>query len=375
MLSGCEYWYSGASGRTIFVGSQGASSGRTGNITISSTVSGSGATQDGATTTIFKDGVGALTLSGNNDYTGRTLFNEGTIFIGHNSAFGTGTLQIHFGNFSATKVLASSNATDRTLSNDMNIYGSNLTLGAAGYTGGITVNGAISLGNDTSGSNDRTITVVSGTSHSFGGVVSGNTSNKLIKAGAGSLTLANNNTFNAGVQLNEGILLVGHNNALGTGPMQVQFDIAGTKTLASSSSAAYTLNNNINIYNDLTLGQTSGGTGSLTLGGTIQLGNEANQNRAITVNGSHTISGSIQGARGIVKQGGGTLQLSGANTSTGQIYIDDGIIDLNGGSLGNGTIEIGAGTGGAASAILPVTSSVFPLATSNSLLFTATVPE
>jgi autotransporter-associated beta strand protein len=241
----------------------------------------------------------------------------------------------------------------------MNIYGSNLTLGAAGYTGGITVNGAISLGNDTSGSNDRTITIASGTSHSFGGVVSGNTSNKLIKAGAGSLTLANNNTFNAGVQLNEGTLLVGHNNALGTGLMQVQFDIAGTKTLASSSSAAYTLNNNINIYNDLTLGQTSGGTGSLTLGGTIQLGNEANQNRAITVNGSHTISGSIQGARGIVKQGGGTLRLSGINTSTGQIYIDDGIIDLNGGSLGNGTIEIGAGTGGAANATLRVTSGSF----------------
>lgn len=90
---------------------------------------------------------------------------------------------------------------------------------------------------------------------------------------------------------------MGHNNALGAGLLQVQFDIAGEKTLASRSGTAYTLANNINLFNDLTIGQTAGGTGNLTLGGTVALGDPigAANSRILTVNGSHTITGAVAG--------------------------------------------------------------------------------
>ena len=330
--------------------------GGTQGITVSGNLSGTKTTGDMA---VFIDNTGTTTFSGadNTGLTGNVRVNaNGTILLGSGNALGGGNLTFAP---STAATIASTSSNSRNLGNSTTfIYGTGLNLGVASTGTGSLTFGAMNLGNDATGSNQRTITTAGGTSHTFG-ALTGGANNTLIKEGTGALNLSAASTTSGGVQLNNGTLLVGNDAALGTGLLQVQFDIAGTKTLASSSSAAYTLNNNINIYNDLTLGQTSGGTGSLTLGGTIQLGNEANQNRAITVNGSHTISGSIQGARGIVKQGGGTLRLSGANTSTGQIYIDDGIVDLNGGSLGNGTIEIGAGTGGAANATLRVTSGSF----------------
>jgi autotransporter-associated beta strand protein len=349
----------GGDNNVLFVGALGAVSPTTGgNVVISGVVSGGGGTENG-TTSIFKDGIGALTLSGVNTYTGATLLNAGTILIGNNAAFGSGTVQAHFGDFSAAKVLASTDGTARTMANALNIFGSNLTLGAVDRTGGLTFNGNISLGNDTTGVNQRTLTTAVGTSHTFGGIVSGNTSNLLIKSGTGTLTLNGNNTFNAGLQLNDGAILVGNNNALGTGTFQVQFDVVGTKTLASASAANYTIGNNINIFNNLTIGRSGDANGSLTLGGNVFLGDEVAQNRTLTLVGDHAIGGIISGARGIVKQGAGQLTLSGNNTFTGNIFIDNGTINLNGGALGAGTIEIGAGSGGAAAGALKVAAGSF----------------
>lgn len=321
-------------------------------------VTGNGGTQDG-TTSVFKDGIGALTLGSANTYNGQTLHNGGTILIGNNSAFGNGTLQIHFANFSANKVLASTDGTARTIGNAMNIYGSNLTLGASDRTGSLVFSGNINLGNDTAAGNSRTITTASGTSHTFGGVVSGNTANTLIKTGAGALTLSGNNTTSGGVQLVNGTLSVGNNNALGSGKFTVVFGNDVTQTLASSDATSFTLGNAVDLFDDMTVGQTSGGTGSLNLSGNVFLGNEVDANRILTVNGSHTFSGIVSGNRGIVKQAAGQLTLSGNNTFTGGIYIDEGTINLNGGALGSGIIEIGAGAGGAAAAALKVTSGSF----------------
>jgi len=145
---------------------------------------------------------------------------------------------------------------------------------------------------------------------------------------------------------------VGNNNAFGTGVLQVQFDVAGTKTIASSSAAGYTIGNNVNVFNNLNLGLVSGGTGSINFGGTFYLGDEVGQNRVITTASAtgHTVSGAVTGLRGIVKQGAGTLTLSGANTSTGGLFIDAGTLAFGGGSLAFGQIDIGSGVAGDQSA-------------------------
>jgi autotransporter-associated beta strand protein len=160
-------------------------------------------------------------------------------------------------------------------------------------------------------------------------------------------------------------VLVGNNNALGAGFVQVQFSIPGTKTIASASSTGYTITNNINVFNDLNLGLASVNTGSLNFSGTFYLGDEVGQNRIITTAAgtAHVVSGAVTGNRGIVKQGAGTITLSGANTSTGGLYIDNGTINLNGGSIAFSVIDIGSGDGAGTqtgnNSTLRVTSGTF----------------
>jgi autotransporter-associated beta strand protein len=300
---------------------------------------------------LSKNGDGTLTLAGNSTgYTGEVILNNGTLLAGNAGAFGTGTTTINYGDGTGTRTLASADATAYTLNNDFNLYYNAFTLGqATGGTGSLTLGGAgktFNLGSD--GTEAIRIVTVNG-SHAITGEMTGGSNNRFAKAGTGSITLSGANTFSGGVQLREGTILVGNNAALGTGTFQVQFDEAGSKTIASSSSTGYTLGNSVNIYNDFTLGQTSGGTGSLTFSGGVQLGNEAGTRNITAATGtSHTFSGAISGLRGITKLGDGTLTLSGgsANTYSGATTVSAGVLELNkstGNAIaGNLTVNSGA---------------------------------
>ena len=307
----------------------------------------------------LKGGTGTLTLSGANTQTGLTIHEAGVLLVGNNAALGSGIYQVDFNN-ATNKTIAANGSGSFTLSQSNNIY-NDLTLGeATGNTGKLTFAGGTFLGLEPS--QYRTLTVASGNEHEFSGAITG--VRGLIKAGTGTLTLSANNSFGTSFQLNDGTVLVGHNNAFGTGVLQVQFDVGGTKTIASSSASGYTIGNNVNVFNNLNLGLASGGTGSLTFGGTFYLGDEVDQYRIIsTATGTgHTVSGSVTGNRGIVKQGTGTLTLSGNNTSSGALLIDNGTLQLDGGSLAAGTIDIGQGVAGdqaANAATLRVASGSF----------------
>jgi autotransporter-associated beta strand protein len=290
-----------------------------------------------------KNGTGTLVLAAANTHSGQTLLREGVMLVGNNAAFGTGSFVFSFATNTA-KTLASLGSTARTITNEIQIY-NDATLGeAAGNTGKLTFAGGTFLGNEPN--QYRTLTVAAGNEHEFSGGITG--LRGIIKAGTGTLTLSGNNSFGTSFQLNDGTVLVGHNNAFGSGVLQVQFDTGGTKTIASSSASAFTIGNSVNVFNGLNLGLASVGTGALTFGGTFYLGDEPGQYRIIsTAAGTgHTVSGAVTGLRGIVKQGTGTLTLSGANTSTGALLIDDGTLQLDGGSLAAGQIDIGSGVDG-----------------------------
>ncbi|MFM8365249.1 MAG: beta strand repeat-containing protein, partial [Verrucomicrobiota bacterium] len=156
----------------LFLGAQGGSPGRTGgDIILSNSITGSGSSlsdHGNTTTSVFKDGLGALTLSGSSSFSGATLLNNGTILVGNNNAFGNGFLQVHWQSDSA-KTIASTDGTARTFNNALNIY-NDVTLGATDRTGGLTFNGAIALGDE---AGNRTITTAAGTSHTFAGNVGG----------------------------------------------------------------------------------------------------------------------------------------------------------------------------------------------------------
>ncbi len=264
----------------LFLGALGSTvGGRTGgNIAISGQISGDGGTQDG-TTSVFKDGIGALTLSGNNDYNGATLLNEGTILVGGNTAFGNGTVQIHFDSGDNGKVIASTDGDDRTFSNNLNVY-NNFTLGATDRTGGITFEGSVELGEE---AGTRNITTASGTSHTLSGVVSG--LRGITKLGDGSLTLSgtsandyadativsggtlnlNKTTGNAivgNVTVNSGaILLLSASNQVDSGATDVVTLSGGTIQRASGVSE---------VFGDLNVTQASFLNFSAGTGGTIE---------------------------------------------------------------------------------------------------------
>ena len=324
-------------GDNNFTGSTTISNGSTlnlagsGNSGFVSAINGSGS--------FVKSGSGAATLSGNNSaFTGKTTISAGILAIDSAARLGADP--------------ASFVADQLTLNGGNSAAGSKLQTTAdiiLSPNRGITLSGGGGV-----------FAVSSGTL-SFDGIITG--PGGLGKEGTGTLHLGGVNTYNGSTLLRGGTILVGDDQSLGRGTFMFSFADDTAKTLATVGSAARTLTNSIQIFNDATLGQASVNTGSLTFAGPITLGNETNLVRTLTTaNGtSHTFSGAVSGARGMVKQGGGTLILSGSNSFEGGVFIDSGVLDFAGGSLATGFIEIGGGGVGSAinasNAVLRVSSS------------------
>ncbi len=144
-------------------------------------------------------------------------------------------------------------------------------------------------------------------------------SGSLTKSGAGILTITNANTYAGGTTLYSGVLRVGNNGALGSGYL---FLTSGN--LSSDSTTARTLANNVSVEGNLTLGDAVN-TGALTLGGTVDLGGVARQ---LDTPSNVTLSGSISNG-GLIKNGSGTLTLSGSNTYLGGVVLNAGAVAIN----------------------------------------------
>ena len=310
----------------------------------------------GAGGTLNKIGGNTVTLNGANTYAGGTTLAAGAIRVGHNTALGTGAL---------------------------NVTGS----------GSLLADSAITLGNG--------IVLGTGNALSVGGAgdltLNGNLSGAgaLVKTSGGTLTLNGTNTHGR-TQLDAGTLVLGSAAALGSGSL----DVTGPATLDSSQ--AITLGNaidlqggvltvasnqnttltgtvqgagglvlgganttltltGVNTYQgdtvldggNLRLGASTalGSTGDLivrgpaTLGGTatgsaLVLGNgvQLDDNLSVTGDQNVTLNGTVDGAGTLIKSGtAGTLTLNGANTHNAT--------ELQGGTLavGNDT-ALGAGT-------------------------------
>lgn len=82
-----------------------------GNVTIASTISGTGS--------LAQNGTGKLTLSGSNSYSGGTFVNSGTVSAANNNAMGTGAITVNGGVFLIE--------TGVTVSNTVNLAGGNLS--------------------------------------------------------------------------------------------------------------------------------------------------------------------------------------------------------------------------------------------------------
>jgi autotransporter-associated beta strand protein len=311
-----------------------------------------------------------------NTYTGTTTINaNATAEAQHANAFGdttNGTTVTSGGALKLYNLTGISYATEALTVNGLgvssangalrnvggnNTWNGNITLGSnsrinsdiSGGAGSLTINGSVSGGANVLfiGTNDSNTTingVISG-----GGGTEASITTSIFKDGNAALTLAGSNTFSGATLLNNGTILVGNNAAFGTGLVQVHFAEAGAKTLASTDGNARTINNTLNIFNDVTLGAADR-TGSLNFTGPVSLGDTVGEatSRFVTTAGSTSHSfGNLSGNRTFVKQGGGTINLTGStNTATGVLAIDNGVINLAGGNMAFASMDIGAGLAG-----------------------------
>lgn len=176
-----------------------------------------------------------------------------------------------------------------------------------------------------------TLTVSSGISTSYGGVIAGNLN--LAKAGAGTLTLLGANTFTGTTTVSEGVLAVGHNLALGS--------TAGLVSVAAAGGGRVVLADGV-VVSGQTLQIAGGGDnngalqsapgGTATWAGSIVAANNARLGGG--TGGTLLIDGVISGG------GSGGLVFGRANNSTTILnalntYAGPTVLFANAGTLGS----------------------------------------
>jgi fibronectin-binding autotransporter adhesin len=304
-------------------------------------------------------------LLGNNTYSGGTTFRAGTLRLGHDNALGTGRLTID-GEGTSARVLASSSSSNRTLANGLDLYNDNLTLGQSSPssgTGSLIFTGTVRLG--TEDGQDRSLAVLG--THTFAGAVSGNRS--FTKTGSGTLVFAAANTYLGDTFINAGALRFATGSSLANGTIRLG-DTAGTETAtleidagvnlagsgsrvlvvrdgstgnkflsSTATSGTATLSRNTFLDANLNTQSASGGTFAIT-SGTFDL-----KGQTLFVGGAgntlifSSLSSNSSGK--LVKQDAGSLSLTGNNSIGGGIYIDQGTISFDAGSLGAGALDLG----------------------------------
>jgi fibronectin-binding autotransporter adhesin len=286
-----------STGGLTISGSGGINSGDSGSYTLTLTGSSSGTGTissvisngtSGGTIALAKTGTGTWTLSGANTFTGGTTISDGTLTLS-----GSGTLGAN--------------------SNALTVSGGTLNLGGLSRTVGTTTisGGTIQNGTLTSSSN------YAGQSGSVSAVLGGSAA--LTKTTAGTLTLSGNNTYAGGTTLDTGTLALGHNSALGTGTLTINGGTLSASGGARIVGNAMTLGGNFSV----------GGSQDLEFTGAINLGGGT---RTITVD--NTANTTFSGAIGqpwyssLVKAGDGRLVLSGDNTFSGTVTVDNGTLAL-----------------------------------------------
>ena len=264
----------------------------TGTNTNANTLAAKIANSTGATA-VTKSGAGLWVLSGNNTYTGATTVNAGTLRAGVATVTGTSGA---FGNNSAVTIANTAGAV-------LSLNGFNQSVST--LTGGGTTGGEVSLGS-------ATLTLTSSGSQVFAGLVSGTGGlvvNKTVSGGSAQ-TLSGPNTYSGGTVINNGFLLAGSNTALGSGAVTI-----------STGTGQLRLGDSVNVANTLNM---NGGTGNSGTGQLIYAGG-----LSTTYSGPINITAS-PGAGGLfASTSGGTLNLTGAITSSVDVSIRLGIVSFS----------------------------------------------
>ncbi|WP_158298707.1 autotransporter-associated beta strand repeat-containing protein [Sphingomonas psychrotolerans] len=243
-----------------------------------------------STLSLVKDGTGTLTLTGANNYTGTTTISAGTLQVGNGGTSG----RLGSGDVINNSILFFSRSDGLTVGSVISGTGSLALL-----NGGLTLSGANSYSGAT--------TIQSGTLTIQNNSALGSNATGTTVGSGGALEMQ------GGITITEALRLFGTGVANG-GALR---SISGTNTVATDivlgSSAR------ININGALNLQGVTGNGHTLTVGG----------------GGQGTFFGAISNLTSFIKDGTGTLTLTGANNYTGTTTISAGTLQVgNGGTSG-----------------------------------------
>ncbi|MGC4016295.1 MAG: autotransporter-associated beta strand repeat-containing protein [Luteolibacter sp.] len=295
-------------------------------------LSGTGSISGGAI--LVKTGTGTAVLATNNDYTGTTSVNGGTLQIGDGGTSGTlgsGAVSVLTNlSFKRSDTLLFGNTVTGAGTISQDGTGTLVITGGFQQAGDVTVSaGTLQIGNGgTTGSiatanivNNGALVINRSDALTFANAISG--SGSLTKIGTTTLTLTGTNTYSGGTYLSGGAISVADGSRLGTGTIH---ETAPSNLNVTSASAA-------TVANNLELGTTTGTyrlvkTSTSTSGGT-----------PLAMTG--TISGGGAGVIllfdvSLINDNTTSVVLSGSNTFTGQMTMNRGVLEIAGpNALGN----------------------------------------
>jgi fibronectin-binding autotransporter adhesin len=237
---------------------------------------------------LTKAGTGTLTLSGADTYTGATNVSAGTLQAGSTTGFSSGSAF--------------------TVGGTLDLAGFSNTIGSLAGAG--TVESSTGLLAILTAGGDNSSTTFSGNLINGGGTLG------LTKAGAGTLILSGDNTYTGATTVSAGTLQAGSATAFSSGSA---YTVAGTLDLGGFSQTIASLSGSGSVL-------TSNAPATLTIS---------------AASGATTFSGVIADGvtpevLSLVKAGGSTQILTGANTYTGGTTISGGVLQLGaGGATGS----------------------------------------
>lgn len=293
---------------------------------------------------------GEIILSGDNNYTGKTILQDATqILVMHANAFGTDDNGTEINDTSY--IIIYIEFSDGYIYEPFVLNGNgNGTFSAINSAGRPILRGLITLNTDSDFkilSADKSINLwskISGLHNISFSLYSG--------SGPSSISLHNGESdFIGTVTINSGILLdIRSSNALNNNAVVINNNAALSLGMTGLGDGINTNIGSISGEGDLEVVSTLDGNGSLTIG---------------VDNTSKTFNGRIIGDGNIFKVGSGTWTLTGSNTSTGTIVINDGKIVFNG-TYEYGPIQLLGGTLGGNAVLQTVTGDSGKIAPGNS---------
>ena len=293
------------------------------------------------TTKFFKNGLGALALSGG-AYTGGFTLNDGLVVTANTNALGTGALTINGGVIGATGI-RTLGVTSVAVNGDFQV-GSESALAANSSTANITLANAVLAGT-------RTITLGNNGNAIFSGVVSGGSGLTFAQANntlTGKFSLTGGNTYGGNTVINATTVQVSGNNLALS---------AGTVTLTGANPSELRINAGLTWANHFVIDSSLGSklisnlTADATLTGSITNNDTTAGNFVLAAEsgGTFTVDGVISGAGGVQVGNSsltGAVVLNGVNTYSGSTDIDSTakLVVGNNGAIRNDLNFNGAGT-------------------------------